>query len=47
MLRKLVSGLVIFLTVMRRSDTVDMRSKIVELGGSLVPVVSASPASGG
>jgi hypothetical protein len=36
-----VSGLVIFLPVMRRGDTVGVRGKIVELGGSLVPVVSA------
>jgi hypothetical protein len=43
--RKFVSGLVIFLAVMRRSDTVGVRGKIVELSGSLVPVVSASPAS--
>ena len=42
--RKLVSGLVIFLAVMRRSDTVSVRGKIVELGGSEVPVVSALPA---
>jgi hypothetical protein len=40
-----VSGLVIFMAVMRRSDTVGVRGKIVELGGPLVPVVSASPAS--
>jgi predicted fused transcriptional regulator/phosphomethylpyrimidine kinase len=38
-----VSGLVIFLAVMRRSDTVGVRGKIVELGGSEVPVVSAEP----
>jgi hypothetical protein len=36
-----LSGLVIFFTVMRRSDTVGVGSKIVELGGSFVPVVSA------
>jgi hypothetical protein len=36
-----VSGLVIFLAVMRRSDTVGVRGKIVELCGSEVPVVSA------
>jgi len=36
-----VPGLVIFLAVMRRSDTVGVRGKIVELGGSEVPVVSA------
>ncbi|MGH9681076.1 MAG: hypothetical protein ACRD4Y_14105 [Candidatus Acidiferrales bacterium] len=40
-----MTGLVIFLILMRRSDTVGVRGKIVELGGSLVPVVSASPAS--
>jgi hypothetical protein len=45
MLRKFASSLVIFLTVMCRSDTVGVRGKIVELGGSLVPVVSALPAS--
>ena len=39
-----MSGLVIFLAVMRRSDTVGVRGKIVEFGSSLVPVVSASPA---
>jgi hypothetical protein len=42
-----VPGLVILLIVMRRSDTVGMRGKIVELGGSLVPIVPASPASVG
>jgi len=35
---------VIFLAVMRRCDTVGVRGKIVELSGSFVPVVSASPA---
>jgi hypothetical protein len=39
-----VSGLVIFMAVMRRSDTVGVRGEIVKLGGSLVPVVSAQPA---
>jgi hypothetical protein len=42
-----VSGLVIFLFVMLRGDAVCMRGKIVKFGGSLVPVVSPSPASGG
>jgi hypothetical protein len=41
----LVPGLVIFLAVMRSSDTVGVRGKVVELGSSLVPIVSASPAS--
>jgi hypothetical protein len=39
-----MSGLVIFLAVMRRSDTVGVRGEIVQLGGSLIPVVSAHPA---
>ena len=39
-----MSGLVILFAVMRCSDTVGMRRKIVELGGSLMPVVSAYPA---
>lgn len=34
-------GLVIFLAVMRRGDSVGVRRKIVELGSSLVPIVSA------
>jgi hypothetical protein len=41
----LVPGLVIFFAVMRCRDTVGVRCKIVELGGSLVPVVLSSPAS--
>jgi hypothetical protein len=45
MFRKFASNLVIFLAVMCRSDAVGVRCKIVELGGPLVPVVSASPAS--
>jgi hypothetical protein len=44
---KLVSGLVIFLFVMLGGDAVGVRGKIVKLGGSLVPVVSAAPSSGG
>jgi hypothetical protein len=36
-----VSGLVIFLAVARCGDTVGVRGKVMELGGSLVPVVSA------
>jgi hypothetical protein len=36
-----LSGLVIFFTVMRRSDTVGVSGKIVKLCGSFVPVVSA------
>jgi hypothetical protein len=44
---KLVSGLVIFLFVMLRGDTVRVRGKIVKLGGSMVPVIPAPPASGG
>ena len=42
--RKFVSGLVIFLSVTRCGDAVGVRGKIMELGGSLVPVVSAKPA---
>jgi hypothetical protein len=41
----LVPGLVIFFAVMRCGDTVRMRGKIVELGGSLVPDVLSSAAS--
>lgn len=41
--RQLVRGPMIFLAVVRCGDAVSMRSKIVELGGSLVPVVSALP----
>jgi hypothetical protein len=44
MFRKLVSSLVISLAVMGRSDAVGVRGKIVELGGSLVPIASALPA---
>ena len=40
--RKLVSGLVVFFVVMCRSDKMGVRRKIVELGSSLVPVVSAN-----
>jgi hypothetical protein len=39
-----VPGLVILVSVTRRSDAVSVRSKIVELGSSLVPIVSAFPA---
>jgi hypothetical protein len=42
--RKLACGPVILLAVAHCSDTVGMRSKIVELGSSLVPIVSALPA---
>lgn len=45
--RKLVAGPVILFIEVRRGDKVGMFGKIVELGGPLVPVVSASPASGG
>jgi hypothetical protein len=38
---KLVPGLVVFLFVVRCSDTVSVRGKIMELGGSLVPIVAA------
>jgi hypothetical protein len=34
----------ILLIVMRCSDTVGVRGKIMELGGSLVPVIPAAPA---
>jgi hypothetical protein len=44
MFGKFVSGLVISLTVMHRCDAVSVRGKVMELGGSLVPVVSAFPA---
>jgi hypothetical protein len=36
---------VIFLAVMRCSDAVGVRGTIVELGGSLVPVVPPAPVS--
>ena len=42
-----MSGLVVFLIEMRRGDTVGVRGKIVEFGGSLVPIVPPSPASVG
>jgi hypothetical protein len=38
---KLVSGPVVFLSVMHCSDTVSVCGKIMELGGSLVPIVAA------
>ena len=41
----LVPGLVIFFAVMSCGDTVSMRGKIMELGGSLVPIISSLPAS--
>ena len=44
MFGKFVSGLVISLGVMHRSDAVSVRGKVMELGGSLVPVVAAFPA---
>lgn len=43
--RQFVSGLVIFLIEVRRGDAVGVRSKIMELDRSFVPVVSAPPAS--
>jgi hypothetical protein len=43
---KLVSSLVVSLFVMLRGDAMGVRGKIVELGGSLVPVVPALPPSG-
>ena len=33
-----VSGLVIFLTVMRGGNTVSVRGQLVHLGGSLMPI---------
>ena len=42
--RKLVCSPVIFLAVMHCGGTVGMCGKIVEFGGSLVPIVSALPA---
>jgi hypothetical protein len=36
-----VPGLVIFLAVMSRGDAVRVRGKIMKLGGSAMPVVSA------
>jgi hypothetical protein len=42
-----MSGLMIFLIVVLRGDAVGVSGKIVEFGGSLVPVVPALPAAVG
>jgi hypothetical protein len=39
-----VSSLVISLAVMRSGDAVSVRGEVMELGGPLVPVISAFPA---
>lgn len=41
---KFVAGFVVSLAMMRGSDAVRVRGQVMELGGSLVPVVAAYPA---